>query len=83
MSVFFTYNFACAAIMLPMLLVVAFGLATAARGKRLHESKHNLKVVIVYLSNWGKLVYVSKSVAFIFKSKRSADFENKSKREIT
>jgi len=27
--------------------------------------------------NWGKLVYVSESAAFIFKIKRSTDFENK------
>jgi hypothetical protein len=29
------------------------------------------------LRNWGKLVYVSKSAAFILKIKRSEDFENK------
>jgi hypothetical protein len=28
-------------------------------------------------SNWGKLIYALESAAFIFKIKRSADFENK------
>jgi hypothetical protein len=40
--------------------------------KRSTRYSHNY-----FLSNWGKLVYVSKSAAFIFKIKRSADFENK------
>jgi len=48
-------------------------------GSKRIKNKNNLntKAARLILSNWEKLVYVFVKRSFIFKIKRSADFENK------
>jgi hypothetical protein len=40
-------------------------------------SRRFFLLITYYLCNWGKLVYVFVKRSFIFKIKRSVDFENK------